>query len=242
MTDKNRDRLRPFSDERKAIKLRDLPLHLRRLAEANPRPKRAAMQAQIAVAIELLLFTRMRIGNLAALDIERNFRPGREDELIVVVEADHVKNREPIECPLPKRSAELLDWYFRTYRLRLTSPQNTAVFPGRDGQPKKKPWFTTQISRTIFLHVGVEFNPHLFRHFVAMIYLDRHPGGYEVVRRALAHRSIQTTTNSYSGMEGPAAIRHFHDEILGLRRGDSETTEQARRNPRERKSNGRGRP
>ena len=64
------------------------------------------MQAQIAVAIELEIFTRMRIGNLVALDLEHNFRPGRNDELIVVLEAEDVKNQEAMECPVPKRTVE----------------------------------------------------------------------------------------------------------------------------------------
>ena len=40
-------------------------------------------------------------------------------------------------------------------------------------------------------------NPHLFRHVMAKIYLDANPGEYEVVRRVLAHRSIDTTTRYY---------------------------------------------
>src|SRR5207253_5634109 len=133
LTEKNRERLRPFDNVQNAIKLRDLPLKLRRVADCNPRPLRAAMQAQIAVAVELLIFTRMRIGNLAALDLERNFRPGRRDELMVVIEAEQVKNEEPLECPVPKRTVELLDWYFQKHRPRLVSPLSTAVFPGRSG-------------------------------------------------------------------------------------------------------------
>lgn len=224
MTEKNRERLRPFQDERNAVLLRDLPLKLKALADTNPQPLRAAMLAQIAVAIELLVFTRLRLSNLAALDLERNLRPGSEGELIVVFEPTNVKNREAIECPVPKRTVELLDWYLKRYWPRLVSPQSTALFPGRSGHhPKKKAVLGEQVSRTIFQHLGFPFNVHLFRHFTAMVYLDRHPGGYEVVRRALAQRSLKTTIDHYSGLEGPATARHYNSEILGLGIQDAQT-------------------
>jgi hypothetical protein len=39
-----------------------------------------------------------------------------------------------------------------------------------------------------------------------------------VVRRVLAHRSIDTTTAFYTGMETSAAVRHFDQTILDLRK------------------------
>jgi site-specific recombinase XerD len=62
-------------------------------------------------------------------------------------------------------------------------------------------------------------NPHLFRHVTAKLYLDQNPGSYEVVRRVLGHRSIDTTTAFYTGLETSAAVRHFDETILHLRRG-----------------------
>jgi integrase len=216
LTETNRERLRPFDSERNAIKLRDLPLMLMRLAAHNPRPARAAVQAQIAVAIEILFFTRMRIRNLAGLDLERNFRPGPDDELYVVVEAEDVKNRNHLECPLPQRSVQIIDQYLREFRPRLAPPDCTALFPGRSGKPKNKNWLSCQITRTIHVHTGLTVNPHLFRHITSKLYLDRYPGGYEVVRRVLGHRSIQTTISSYTGLETAAAARHFDRTLLDM--------------------------
>jgi len=42
---------------------------------------------------------------------------------------------------------------------------------------------------------------HQFRHACAAIYLKHRPGEYEVVRRLLGHRNIQTTINFYCGLE-----------------------------------------
>jgi hypothetical protein len=49
------------------------------------------------------------------------------------------------------------------------------------------------------------------------LYLDANPGAYEVVRRVLGHRSINTTTAFYIGLETGPAIRHFEETILHLR-------------------------
>jgi hypothetical protein len=57
-------------------------------------------------------------------------------------------------------------------------------------------------SRNISHHIGAE------------LFLDANPGAYEVVRRVLAHRSIDTTTGFYTGLETPAAVRHFDKTIL----------------------------
>ena len=59
------------------------------------------------------------------------------------------------------------------------------------------------------------------RHIAAKLFLDANPGAYEVVRRVLGHRSIDTTTCFYTGLETPAAVRHFDKTILHLRRDSS---------------------
>jgi integrase len=66
-------------------------------------------------------------------------------------------------------------------------------------------------------------NAHLFRHIGAKLYLDAHPGAYEVVRRVLGHRSMDTTTGFYTGLETAAAVRHFDETILRLRKQGAPT-------------------
>ena len=64
-------------------------------------------------------------------------------------------------------------------------------------------------------------HPHLFRHAMAKLFLDANPGAYEVVRRTLGHRSIDTTTTYYTGLETSAAVRHFDQTLLRIRRDGS---------------------
>ena len=58
---------------------------------------------------------------------------------------------------------------------------------------------------------------HLMRHLGALLYLDRNPGSYEIVRRVLGHKRLSTTVGNYTGAETDAAIEHFDAVILGIR-------------------------
>ena len=209
-----------------------------RRARRHRNPQRGAVQAQMAVAVEILLMAPIRLYNLTNLDIERNLiRPGQGKALHIVVGAGMVKNREPLEYPLPPESVELVECYIREFRPHLKSAENTALFPGVAGGPKNMAFFGTQITRTIYAHTGLHVHPHLFRHIAAKLFLDANPGAYEVVRRVLGHRSIDTTTGFYTGLETPAAVRHFDKTILRLRGEErAEGRERTRRTPRKKRT------
>jgi len=199
-----------------------LPDELMRQARRHRNLQRGAVRAQLAVAIEILLMAPVRMSNLVKLDIEQNLvRPGQGRALHIVVGAEEVKNKEALEYPLPLETVDLLERYIREFRPHLTSAGNSALFPGIAGGPKNQAFFGTQISRTVRAHTGLRVHPHLFRHIGAKLYLDANPGAYEVVRRVLGHRSIDTTTSFYTGLETAAAVRHFDKTILNLRRESS---------------------
>jgi integrase len=75
-----------------------------------------------------------------------------------------------------------------------------------------------QISKFLRRECGLQVNPHLFRHIAAKLYLDAHPGAYGVLRLVHGHTSVETTTRTYCGAETAAAMRHFDDHVLRLRR------------------------
>jgi integrase len=218
LTAKNRERLRAFDDRGNALALVGLPAKLQRLAERDRQPYRAALTMQMAVGIEILLMAPIRLGNLSALDIERHLiRPNRNGPALhVVIKGDEVKNGDPLEYPLPERSVELLESYLTRFRIILAAPTNTSLFPTRSGT-KRITTLRTQLCRTVFRETGLRVHPHLFRHIGAKLFLDDNPGAYEVVRRVLGHRSIETTTLFYTGLETAAAVRQFDATILKLR-------------------------
>jgi integrase len=238
LTETNRTRLRPFDDRGNIGALLGLPSELMRQARRHRNLRRRAVRAQLAAAIEILLMAPIRMGNLVKLDIEQDLiRPGRGRALHIVIRGEKVKNREPLEHPLPLDSINIVERYIREFRPYLTSAGNTALFPGIGAGPKNQDFFGTQISRTIRAHTGLRIHPHLFRHITAKLFLDANPGNYEVVRRTLGHRSIDTTNAFYTGLETAAAVRHFDETILRLR----QDTSMARyKRSKERKPNGAG--
>ena len=223
LTEKNRKLLRQFDNPDNVATLLELPQKLIGIASRNRNRRAGALQAQIAIAIEILIMAPIRLANLCALDLEQNLvRPRRRGkELHIVFPAEDVKNREPLEYPLPPPSVELIERYLKEFRPQLASPSSSALFPGRRDGSKKPVTFGIQITESIRSHSGLVMNPHLFRHAMAKIYLDANPGGYEVVRRVLGHRSINTTTAFYTGVEAAAAVRHFDNVVLKLRNNTS---------------------
>ena len=223
LTEKNRDRLRQLDDPRNVRLLLDFPARQAEEVLRNDRGRRRdTVAVQIALAVEILLMAPMRAANLAGLNIERHIqrtRAGKDGVVHIVIPGHEVKNEEDLEFPLPPETVRLLDLYLRDFHPRLSDAPSPWLFPGgKDGEPKTVNTLGEQIKAHVFKATGLHVNLHLFRHMTAKLYLDQNPGGYEVVRRHLGHRSMETTTRFYAGMEGAAASRHFDDEILKLRR------------------------
>ena len=230
MTSKNRGRLRQFDDPKNVGLLLDFPARrVEEILHHDRGLRRDAVAVQIALAVEILLMAPMRASNLVNLNIERHIqrtRAGKNGVVHIVIPAEEVKNNEAIEFALPPETARLLDLYLRDYHPRLTDGPCPWLFPGKGKKPKSRELLGDQVSKHVFKATGLHVNLHLFRHVAAKLYLDRNPGGYEVCRRILGHRSVETTTRFYAGTETAAASRHFDDEILKLRRSLRKASEE----------------
>ena len=217
MTAKNRERLRAFNDEDAVQAFLTLPARLREMADAGTlKPRRAAILAQMAVAIEILQMAPIRRQNLAELELGRDLKSlgGRT---YLIVPSHRVKNNTTLDFELPEETVALIDWYVAKHRPALLNQSCDALFPGRSGGPKAKQTLGMQITDTVFKYTGLRVNTHLFRHVGAKLYLDARPGEYEPLRRLLGHRSIATTTGYYTGAETAQAVKRF-DDVIGERR------------------------
>ena len=65
--------------------------------------------------------------------------------------------------------------------------------------------------------IGLQINPHLFRHLAAKLFLDANPGQYETVRQFLGHRTIVTTMRFYAGFETKAATKLDRGVVEAMR-------------------------
>ena len=189
--------------------------------EHNSTPVRAAVKAQIAAATMILIVAPMRIGNLVSLRIGENLsRPaGPNGPIHIVIPSYDVKNNIDLEFPLPIPVTRIIDEYLLHHRVRLTDLHNDYLFPAREEGHKDQRTLSQQIGDQVWKHAGIRMTPHQFRHAAAAIILDNDPGNYELVRRVLGHRNIQTTTNFYTGLESIDAAKHFAE--LAIDKGGS---------------------
>jgi integrase len=175
-------------------------------------PIKAAVTAQLAVAIAILTFAPVRLSNLVSIELGQNLiKPGGLNAPYWLVFPHYdVKNRVDLNFQFDQPLTDLIDEYVHEFRPTLLRGANSSwLFPGEGGEPKVRLTFGTQITGRIEKAVGLRITPHQFRHAAAAIYLRHRPGDYETVRRLLGHRDIQTTIRFYCGLETMQATEQF---------------------------------
>jgi integrase len=218
MSPKVQARLRRLIQRRPRALLLHLPDELMAEARAEPGPVKAARLALWAAALETLMFCPLRADSLLQLRLDRNLaridpRTGRLSRLVLFPE--NTKNKEPLDWPVPPRSAALIDEFLRKFRPALAGADNPFVFPSADGAGARSyTGLSQQLTKLIADYCEVEAHLHLVRHLAAWRYLKEHPGRYEDVRRILGHRDVRTTQGSYIAFETEAAAVRFDGVIL----------------------------
>jgi integrase len=181
-------------------------------------PVKAALGAQLAVAIALLTVAPVRLQNLVRIRLEENLiRPAGPDEPYWLVFPDYdVKNRVELSFQLDQEVTSLIQTYVHEHRPVLLRGYNDLwLFPGETGGPKTPFMFSDQITKAVLKATGVRLTAHQFRHAAAALILQQDPGNYEFARRVLGHKNIQTTINFYIGLETTQATRRFGEIVRG---------------------------
>jgi integrase len=220
MTARNCDRLLMLKDSRNRKALLELPSRLMDLARRS-NSERGAYLAQYAVAIELLLQTAMRVSNLVALRFGSQICQtgiGRASKIFVLIEADDVKNGEPIRVELPDCAAGMLRIYQEKYLPRLRYPDPARLFPGKNGDSKTRGLLGRQLSAVIKEHTGLIINPHLFRAIAVLVYLRHHPGDMATVQRILGDRQLAMVMKHYVFLDEIEARSAYQETIAAERR------------------------
>ena len=220
LTEKNRSLLRKFEDPHLLDALIRLPDRVWSRARRDlATTRRAFIELQSALAIDLLLHVPLRMENLAALSFEQHLHwpQGHNKPALIVFGLDETKNDIPLEYEIPTALAERLQVYRNEIAPKVTSKRPDAVFVTWAGKPRTQGAVTVAIEKTILRHLGVKLTPHQFRHLAAKIILDDNPGAYELVRQMLGHKNMKTTTNFYAGIDTRRAGRAHADLIMKLR-------------------------
>lgn len=193
------------------VSLPNVLMQQARLAKDHA-PIKAAVSAQLAVAIGIETFAPIRLRNLIRTELAKNLiKPGGLNTPYWLVFPHYdVKNRVDLNFRFDQKLTDLIDEYVHEFRPVLLRGSNSSwLFPGENGEPKNGLLFSKQITVRIQKAIGLRMTVHQFRHAAAAVYLKHHPGDYETVRRLLGHRDDQTTIKFYCGLETIAATEEF---------------------------------
>jgi integrase len=215
---KSRQRLAPLRDEKNLARLFLLPAKIwTEIEKRDNGTRKDALLGQLAIALMILTYAPIRVGNLAGLQIQRNLRwsgPGTSSALVIDIDGSDVKNSQALSFPLPPARAEMVRLYLSKYQPRLSTSPSAYLFPSDiPGQPKRADTLGKQLSRLILETLGLEVNPHLYRHLVHLVVLNRYPGAYAMISRILGHKSLQTAISNYACEDIAIAMRTFQELV-----------------------------
>jgi integrase len=214
MTEKNLALIRYVLTDGVWSRIVNLPRQLLRKARQlrDHAPVRAAVLAQIAVAVAILTVAPIRLANLASIEIDENLtKPGGPNSNFWLMFRKYdVKNRVPLQFKLDEIVTAIINEYIHDFRPALLRGNNADwLFPGEAGNHKEKISFSTQIVKQVQKSAGLRITVHQFRHAAGALILKHMPGEYELVRRILGHKSIETTKKFYLSLETTQASEIF---------------------------------
>jgi integrase len=220
LTPKNKALLRQLESDRLRAKLYFLPEQLMgEVAKDLENGRVRFVEAQVAIAIDILLASQLRPQNLSSLSWRQHFSEpnGPRRQLLLHIAARDTKTkRQDIVREVPDEVARRLRWYRRHILPRLGADVNGPVFVTEKGIRKSQKTLTVQIIDTIMRHVGIHMTPHQFRHFCATSYLEEHPEDFETPRAMLDH-AWSKTTRIYAGSSSRRASRAYNQHLFKQR-------------------------
>ena len=74
-----------------------------------------------------------------------------------------------------------------------------------------------RVTRLVSHHVGVDINPHLYRHLIGWIWLKDSIDNLPAVQRLLGHTSLQTTLDHYAELDESLIFDKWQDYINGMK-------------------------
>lgn len=220
LTDKNKALLRRLEADDVRARLYYLPEHLfgEVTRDLDDRPLRF-VDAQVALAVDIVLVAPLRPQNLTTLNWRRHFSEpdGARGRLVLHIPAEETKTRKrELVFEIPSDVARRIRWYRQQILPRLGADPNGALFVVHGGKPKNQSTLSQQITKVIEAQVGIFMSVHQFRHVAAVFYLEDHPEDFETVRALLGHGWSKTTL-VYAGQSSRRASRAFGSFVVQQR-------------------------
>lgn len=220
LREKNRRRLEQLDDDRNLARLVHLPARLvKEAAKPGLKDHKRALLLQAAVAIEILLYAPLRIGNLSGLSLDRHIRfvtIRRQPCTTISIPGHEVKNGKALSHELGPESTTLLRLYIAEAQPILLRQPSEYLFPAQDGGPRTAASLSGLIKNTIWTFTGLDVHAHLFRSIASKIHSMVQPGDYATLSQVIGD-SLQTTMKSYAQFEQKVALRHYHGSVDAAR-------------------------
>jgi integrase len=179
-------------------------------------PVKAALLAQIAVAVAILTVAPIRLANLASIRLDENLtKPGGPDSNFWLVFPKYdVKNRVRLQFKLDDFVTGVINEYVHDFRpARMHGRNDDWLFPGETCGHKEKISFSTQIVERIHKATGLRVTVHQFRHAAGALSLKHQPGNYQLVSQTLGHKRSATALKFYLDLNTTQASEIFTDMV-----------------------------
>jgi integrase len=154
------------------------------------------------------------------LELDRSIRrigTPPQEFWVIEIEAERVKNGEPLRFSLPKPSVKLLEAYLEIWRPKLCTKPSPWLFPAADGGCIDAKTMALAIQTQSRKVLGVAVSPHQFRHISAECHLLDNPDALYTISQHLGHRDPNTTRTYYARPKQRQATRTYQEQVLQRR-------------------------
>lgn len=220
MTQKNKLLLAKYDNHETLKRLFDAPEKIVEAAkQCDMSNWRTMAKLQAAIALKLLINIPLRLNNLTNLKFGEHIILNTNGVSSIFLTAQEMKGKRALEFDIPDDLATMISWYRNEICPAIMGKRPTYLFGNADDSVKGFAGVRYLIQKYFKDYVGFHMNPHAFRHLCAKIILDADPGAHVAVQELLGHRSLETATAYYAGLNSRRAGRHHQSLIANAIRG-----------------------
>jgi integrase len=189
-------------------------------AHVEPPLKQASVYRD-GLMIAMLIAAPVRLGNFISIDLGRHLvHAGRSYRLRFA--GSEVKNRRPIDLPLPAELSRPIEHWIEEYRPRTMARQGrwytgnagAALWVSEGGDRYRNgSQIRVRIERQTLKRFGAPINPHLFRDIAATSIATEVPYDVGIIQTVLGHASQGTGARYYNQARSLSASR-AHQNVL----------------------------
>ncbi|WP_162252000.1 site-specific integrase [Mesorhizobium sp. Root552] len=214
MSRKNKLLITQFDQSTLKERLLSAPDRIWTDVQASTKKRRLRLaEAQAALAINILMYLPVRLGNLCALAFDEHLIVRESGTSTLTLSAEETKTGAGVDYEIPRMLAARLIEFREVIAHSVMGVRPKYLFCNVDGSLKDLATTRFLIQRYVKQYVGIHMNPHVFRHLAAKFILDNNPGAHVVVQHLLGHKSLATTATFYAGVDTVRAGRH-HQALL----------------------------